>query len=48
MVAISDSVRRFSFKLHKNEDKGIFEVADYDYEVENEKFKIADSIWLPF
>ena len=37
----------FLFKLHKNENKEIFEVADYVSEVKNEKFKMADSIWRP-
>ena len=47
MVAIFDYIRRFSFKLHKNEYEVGFEVADYDSEVENKKFKMADSIWWP-
>ena len=41
MVAIFYKIRRFPFELHKNEFKGVFEVADYDSGVENEKFKMA-------
>ena len=33
--------------MYKNKYRGIFEVADYDSKVENEKFKMADSIWQP-
>ena len=45
MVAIFDWIRRFSFKLNKNEDKGDFEVAEYDFDLKNRKFEIADTIW---
>ena len=38
----------FFFKLHKNEYKGVSEVADLDSEVKNEKFKVANSILRPF
>ena len=40
-------MRRFSFKLNKNEGKGDFEVAEYDFDLKNRKFKMADSIWWP-
>ena len=50
MVAIFDWIRRFSFKFCKSKYKEVFEVANYDSEVENEKFKMEDSIggdfWL--
>ena len=41
MAAIFDQIRRFSFKLYKNEYKGVFKVADYDSEIKNSKFKMA-------
>ena len=41
MAVIFDWIWRFLFTLYKNEYNGIFEVADYDSEIENEEFKIA-------
>ena len=48
MAAIFYYIRRFWFKCHKNEYTGVFEVADYDSNVENEILKIADPIRQPF
>ena len=36
------------FKLHRNEYKGVFEVADYEAAVRIQKFKMAYWIWRPF
>ena len=36
-AAIFAKIRRFRFKLYKNEYKKVFEVADYDSEVKNLK-----------
>ena len=34
----------FFIELHRNEYKGVFEDADYDFEIKNDKLKMADSI----
>ena len=47
MVAIFYWIRRFSFEFYKKECNGGFEVADYDFDVKNRKFKMADSMWSP-
>ena len=40
MAAILDKTRHFSFKMHKNKYKRVFEVTDYDSEVKNKKWRI--------
>ena len=42
VAAIFDSIRRYSFKLHENEYKMVFEVVDYDSKLKNEKIQMAD------
>ena len=47
MATIVYWIRRFSFKFYKNEYSGGFEIADHDFDVKNEKFEMADSLWWP-
>ena len=48
MAVIFVEIQLLLFKLHRNEYKSVFEVADYDSEVKNEKFIMAESTWWQF
>ena len=45
VIKISQALKKLIMKKKLSQ---VFEVAHYDFEIKNEKFKMADSKWLPF
>ena len=40
-------LQRYSIYIYKNNVRGVFEVADSDFEIKFSKFKMADPMWPP-